>query len=142
MASITQKQIASANAKLKNGFVFDTFYYLTHGEKTARKRIPINDGTNAVACLHLMYHEEYDHSKGLARPTGRHIPCVHLSKEFPDGNFYHSFGLGRWMKVGEPQPKRMFSVLQKLSGELDEDLLVRVCKGEPNTIEESKPLFL
>lgn len=140
MANMTKKQYEAANAKLKNGFTLDLFYYMTHGEKTAVKRVPI--GENTFACLQLMYFPEYERVNGYRRQTGKQVPVCHVSKEIQDGSIYKSFGLGRWVKIGDPQNRMLFSVLQKLSGTIDEELLVSIAMGEPDTIEKSKALFV
>lgn len=157
MATITKKQVDSANSKLSNGFTFDIGYYLLHGEKTAVKRIPLEG--NASACLTLMYMDEYEnkltfagqiaHEKGrpieecnsYQVPTGRVIPCVHVSKEFDEGAFRTSYGLGKWVAIGPAQDKKLFSTIQKLSAKVNDAYFVAIAKGEPNTAEESKPLF-
>ena len=157
MATITAKQIESANAKLCNGFALDVNYYIIHGEKTAVKRIPL--GGNAFACLKLMYMPEYEwkltvsgrsqfekgtpyeQCNGYRTETGRQIPCVHVSKEFEEGSFRKSFGLGKWVNIGEPQGKKLFSTLQKLSAKVNDEYFIAIANDEPNTLEESKPLF-
>lgn len=139
MASITRKQVESANSKLANGFELDVFYYLMHNEKTATKRIEI--GENTFAELQLMYMDEHENHGGYNVPTGRQIPVCHVAKQIKDGDFYQSFGLGRWVKIGEPQNKKLFSTLQKLSGTIDIDMMVKIASGEPDTIEQSKALF-
>lgn len=157
MATITKKQIESANAKLSNGFVLDVWYYVTHGEKTAVKRVPL--GENAFACIKLMYTDEYERKLTLAGQdafgrgvpfeqcnsyqvrTGRVIPCVHIFKEFKDGDFMKSFGLGKWVEIGEPQDKKLFSTLQKLSAKINDDYFIAIANDEPNTLEDSKPIL-
>lgn len=157
MATITKKQVESANAKLSNGFTLDVWYYMTHGEKTAVKRVPL--GGNAFACLHLMYTDEYERKLTFAGQqafdrgvpfdecnsyrvrTGRVIPCVHVSKEFDEGAFRTSYGLGKWVEIGEAQDKKLFSTLQKLSAKVNEAYFVALANDEPNSVEESKPLF-
>lgn len=143
MAKITKKQVMDANAKLCNGFKVDIYHWAAWGEKQAVKRIPL--GGNAFACFTLLYREEYEekvspYGCSYNVPTGRQIPCVHIAKEFKDGEFLHSYGLGEWVPVGEPQEKKLFSVLQKLSGTLDEAALLELGRMEPEGIEESRAI--
>lgn len=145
MAKITKKQVMDANAKLSNGFEVDVFHWVAWGEKQAVKRIPL--GGNAFACFTLLYREEYEekvspYGCSYNVPTGRQIPCVHIAKEFHEGDMIHSYGLGEWVPVGEPQKKKLFSVLQKLSGTLDESALLELAKMEPESIKESRALFV
>lgn len=157
MANITKKQVESANAKLSNGFALDVWHYMTHGEKTAVKRVPL--GGNAFACLKLMYMPEYEWKltsygkdqfsrgvpyekcNGYRMETGRQIPCVHVSKELKDGEFVKSFVLGEWIEIGEPQDKKLFSTLQKLSAKINDDYFIAIANDEPNTLEDSKPIL-
>lgn len=157
MPSITKKQVESANAKLCNGFKLDVYYYVAFGEKTAVKRVKI--GESEYACLKLMYIHETERrltlygqsqlEKGIPFEacnsynvqTGRVIPCVHITKEIEEGNFLKSFGLGKYVNVGEPQNKKLFSVLQKISGTLDINKFVNMAKCEPSTLSESKSIF-
>lgn len=156
MATITKKQVESANSKLSNGFSLDVYYFMMHGEKTAVKRVSL--GGNAYACIKLMYTDEYENKLTFAGQqaydrgvpfeqcnsyrvrTGRVIPCVHISKEFDDGAFRTSYGLGKWVEIGPAQDKKLFSTLQKLSSKVNIDYFVALANDEPNTIEESKPI--
>lgn len=139
MANITNEQIKKANAKLYNGFKLDVGYYLTHSEKAAVKAVEISD--NIIARLHIMYMPEYKDMGGWRVQTGRQIPTCHITKEIKEGDFYHSYGLGKWVKIGEPQDKKIFSVLQKVTANIDVDMMVQLAAGEPNTLSESKNLF-
>lgn len=140
MAKITQQQIENANKKLANNFKLDVFHYLVNGEKTAINRIQIND--NEYATLRLEFYPEYEECNGYRMQTGRQFPCCHICKEIKDGEYFKSYGLGKWVKLGDAQDKKLFSLLQKLSNTVDIDTMIKIAEEEPNTMEESKPLFL
>lgn len=140
MPKITEKQISDMNKKLSGGFTFDLWYFMTHGEKTVTMRKPINDKCNAV--LHLMWEEEFTKEGAYPHHTGMVYPIVHVSKEFPQNGMAVSYGLGQFVRIGtETYKRRSFKVLAEISKNHDFTEELRLAGFEPESVEESKPLF-
>ncbi len=140
MANITKAQVEKMNSQLGQNFEFDLWYFITHNEKTATMHKPINDKCNAV--LHLMWEEEYTREGGYPHYTGRVYPIVHVSKEFPKDGMAVSYGLGKFIRIGnETYKRRSFKVLAEISKTHDFTEELRLAGFEPESMEESKPLF-
>lgn len=140
MPKITSKQISDMNKNLKNGFAFDLWYFMTHGEKTATMKKPINDKCNAV--LQLMWEEEFTREGAYPHYTGMVYPIVHISKEFPQNGMAVSYGLGKTVRIGtETYKRRSFKVLQEISKNHDFTEELRLAGMEPESVEESKPII-
>lgn len=140
MPKITSKQISDMNKNLKNGFAFDLWYFMTHGEKTATMKKPINDKCNAV--LQLMWEEEFTREGAYPHYTGMVYPIVHISKEFPQNGTIVSYGLGKTVRIGtETYKRRSFKVLQEISKNHDFTEELRLAGMEPESVEESKPII-
>lgn len=140
MPKITSKQISDMNKNLKNGFAFDLWYFMTHNEKTATMRKPINDKCNAV--LQLMWEEEFTREGGYPHYTGMVYPIVHISKEFPRNGMAVSYGLGKSIRIGtETYKRRSFKVLAEISKNHDFTEELRLAGMEPESVEESKPII-
>lgn len=140
MANITSEQVAKMNKQLGQGFKFDTWYFLTHNEKTATMRKPINEKCNAA--LQLMWEEEFTREGAYPHYTGMVYPIVHISKEFPKNGMAVSYGLGQTVRIGtETYKRRSFKVLADISKNHDFTEELRLAGLEPESVEESKPLF-
>lgn len=140
MAKITTEQVAKMNKQLGQGFKFDAWYFMTHNEKTAVMRKPINDKCNAV--LHLMWEEEFTKEGAYPHYTGMVYPIVHVSKEFPQNGMAVSYGLGSFVRIGtETYKRRSFKVLAEISKNHDFTEELHLAGFEPESVEESKPLF-
>lgn len=140
MPKITEKQISDMNKKLGGGFAFDFWYFMTHNEKTATMREPINDKCNAV--LQLMWEEEFTRECGYPHYTGMVYPIVHISKEFPRNGMAVSYGLGKTVRIGtETYKRRIFKVLAEISKNHDFTEELRLAGMEPESLEESKPII-
>lgn len=137
MASITRKQVESYNAACKNGFVFDLHFFLTHGEKSLVRVVKLADGSELHA--QLWYTEEYEPRKNawgqsFKVPTGRHIPQVNISRYYRNEGspFLTSHGMGKFIEVGQPSARRMFSALQKLTADLDDAWIMQRYENTPD----------
>lgn len=140
MAKITTEQVVKMNKQLGQGFKFDAWHFVTHNEKTAVMRKPINDKCNVV--LHLMWEEEFTREGAYPHYTGMVYPVVHVSKEFPQNGMAVSYGLGSFVRVGtETYKRRSFKVLAEISKNHDFTEELRLAGMEPESVEESKPLF-
>lgn len=140
MANITKAQVEKMNNQLGQGFEFDLWYFITHNEKTATMHKPINNKCNAV--LQLMWEEEYTREGGYPRYTGMVYPIVHISKEFPKNGHAVSYGLGKVVRIGtETYKRRSFKVLADISKNYDFSEALKLAGLEPESVEESKPLF-
>lgn len=140
MAKITTEQVVKMNKQLGQGFKFDAWYFMTHGEKTATMRKPINDKCNAV--LQLMWEEEFTRKGAYPHYTGMVYPVVHVSKEFPQNGMAVSYGLGKSVRIGTGTYKRRsFNVLAEISKNHDFTEELRLAGLESESVEESKSLF-
>lgn len=140
MTNITKAQVEKMNNQLGQGFKFDFCYFIIHHEKTATMHKPINDRCNAV--LQLMWEEEYTREGGYPRYTGMVYPIVHISKEFPKDGMAVSYGLGKVVHIGtETYKRRSFKVLADISKNYDFSEALKLAGLEPESVEESKPLF-
>lgn len=140
MANITKVQVEKMNNQLGQGFEFDLWYFITHNEKTATMHKPINDKCNAA--LQLMWEEECTRKGGYPHYTGMVYPIVHISKEFPKDGMAVSYGLGKAVRIGtETYKRRSFKVLADISKNYDFSEALKLAGLEPESVEESKPLF-
>lgn len=140
MANITKAQVEKMNNQLGQGFEFDLWYFITHNEKTATMHKPINDKCNAA--LQLMWEEECIREGGYPRYTGMVYPIVYISKEFPKDGMAVSYGLGKVVRIGtETYKRRSFKILAEISKTHDFTEELRLAGLEPESVEESRPLF-
>ena len=122
MASVTREQIARWNAKVANGFTFDTWFFLTHHEKRVTRLIDLDDGRKLRANV------EYTEERDRFSYTGKYQPVLHLSVWTVDGEFMRSSGLGKYIKIGSVQPKRNYNELVKLTAQFNDDEIKRLAK--------------
>ena len=116
MAKMTQKQLDAKRAATPNGWEYDLFYFLTHGEHTATRKIELNDKEYIKATL--LYRNEYEritNEYGISynRETGRKLPTVNISKwTYNDTKTAaSSWGLGVWETIGTPQKTQNYKYL-------------------------------
>lgn len=104
---VTAEQIKKWNAACSNGWAFDS--QNNSNEKRLVKYVSLDNESELRAIL--FYDEKED---------GTFTPNLHLSKWY----FYCSSGLGKFIDVEKPQTKRRFSVLQKLTANYPENVLL------------------
>lgn len=126
---ITREQVEKWNSAMHQGFKLDVQYALIHNEKCPHIYIPVEGHENQVYEVKLMYCDEYEEKTSewgckWKVTTGRQIPTAHISKWTKDGDFMTGRGLGHWIPVGEPQNRKTFSVLQKLTKTVNIDELI------------------
>lgn len=124
---VTAEQIKKWNAACSNGWAFDTQNF--NNEKRLVAYINLDDKCRLCA---ILYYKE--------RKRGECIPCLHLSKWTLEGSCWHSRGTGTSIYVGEPQSKKMFSVLQKLTANYPENVLLDL--ANEHTVELNNPYIL
>lgn len=112
---LTKEQVQKWNAKMSNGFEFDVKSYFYTGEKEAHKYIELN--SDQLLEVKLMYY-----------PNGiMQQPTLHLSVWQKEGSgMMKSYGLGKWIKIGTVQNQKKFSVLQTLTGEIDDNEMIKL----------------
>lgn len=116
MAKLTREQLNRWNAKLGNGFRFDTHFFLMWGDKQLKKYLKLEDGRTLEATL--SYREV---TKNYA--TAGVMPVLHLSiweSCGPDSDMMRSFGTGAYIDMGAQQDKRKYNELVKLSAVVDD----------------------
>lgn len=141
MPSYTREQIARWNSKMGNGYCVDINYLLMHDEKCPHLEIPLDGQPIGSSCKYVdakfMWMEDSEtvvNAYGCKYPkqTGKVYPALHLSlwyKREPDAACSTSSGLGQWIRVGPPQDRRMFSVLQKLTYKYDAETVLALYEG-------------
>ena len=121
MPNLTRDQLTRWNAKAKNGFRFDSRFYLTHGEKRLCKEIDLPDGRILRAVLEYTENRESLYSP---KPNGQR-PSLHLSVWTGRRNgFMSTSGLGAWISIGELQPKRNYNNLVKLTADYPDEAIL------------------
>lgn len=124
---LTREQVKKWNSDCHNGFKFDLQYYAFHDEKTVHLHVPL--GGDRYLDAHVMYFPEYitktsEYGCKYKVATGKEVPNVHLSVFKQETNVAVSHGLGNWIPCGEPQTKKLFSVLQAATEQLTPELLL------------------
>ena len=110
---ITREQVNKINDKMGNGWELDLFYFLTHGEKTAALKIPMNDGGYVQGKLYIdnVWSWRPEDYKGIQIK----LNVSRWYKGHTEG-VYTSSGLGYWQEINRPDMKKaMFSEVQKLT---------------------------
>ena len=117
MPKLTRDQAQKWDAQLKGGFRLDVRHYVLWGEKNAIRNIDLEGGKILRATLE--YHERRKNYTTL--PGG--VPTLHLAIWTPSGTggTYCSSGMGASIPVGDPQPKKLWSELCRLSGTITEE---------------------
>lgn len=131
MPKLTRDQFSRWNAKAPEGWAFDVRTYCIWGEKTLVRYIAI-DGDHKIE-LHVEFRPEYEKRRsefGCAYTveTGRHIPSLHVSRwtrSASGSGTFVSHGLGRWIKIGEPQTAKKYDVLCKIASTINADEYVQ-----------------
>ena len=126
MVKITKEQYTKWSAQAKNGFVLDLQHYVIWSEKTLTKRIKMADGD--VMEFKIEYMKEYEQKTNewgckWSVETGRYIPTMTITRWHPTGTGCYT-SIGRYEEekpLGEPEQTKKYSVLCKLSGEIDTD---------------------
>lgn len=155
---LTTEQAQKLNKKLGNNFRFDIVHYMAHGEKTAIQLVEIEPGV--YVRLRLSYFPEYEHRlsmvgqsqfehgvpfkecNGYNARTGREIPVCHVSVLYKQETALVSYGVGRFVKIGEAQNRKTYSTIEKLSNTIKINDFIELGKRNPNIIEKLSPLFL
>ena len=123
MPTITKEQVAKMNSGLRNGFVFDVRYYLTHsGEKTAVLRVPIDAQRFLEA--HLWFEDE---SRAKSTVVTAKI-VLHISLYRKTGTDATSAGLGLFSTISSGHKRKMFSKLQEASERITPDYIVNIAR--------------
>lgn len=112
MAKITREQIEKINSGLKNGFKFDLERFFIWNEKSVIKQIKLD--AEQVLQVSILYSTE----------NVGEIPTLHLHKGTIDGDFYSFSGLGEFFPIGEPQKRKNFNLLVKLTEKFSDEILI------------------
>jgi hypothetical protein len=131
---LTREQIKKWNAGCKNGFTLDIQHALIWSEKELVCTVNIDDHT--LVTITLRYDAEYD-PECKYRQTGRQIPVAVVQKwnTDPESKFMQSTSGYYKENAGEPQNKKLFSVLQKLTGTIDRARLVDLVMNGARTFD-------
>lgn len=139
MAKMTQKQYAAKKAATPDGWVFDLYYYLIHGENTATRKIALNDMEYIEA--RLLYRDEYkkitnDYGVSYNRETGRKLPTVNISKwTYNDTKTAaSSWGLGVWETIGTPQKTQNYKYLMTCA--VSDDFIMAKAGGNSARLDD------
>ncbi len=119
MASIAKAQILKINNACSNDWELDTFYYLSHNEKTLIKRIDLDEGS------YLQFRLQYN---------SRNQINIHISKYEREAGtgLAVSHGLGKSKILVETQAKRKnINSLIELTHELDNNKLMEIKQNAP-----------
>lgn len=125
---ITKEQLNKLNEKMSNDWTFDqSYYYLHSGEKTAIKRIRIDEKSYLEAQLY--FSDEYDWN---ARTDNKRMK-LNISKFY--GNT--SYGLGIFYTVAENVSKKSFSLIQKETANWTDEKIIALAKRHENILDDS-----
>lgn len=126
---LTREQVEKWNAKNGNGFKLDIETAVIRNEKEIRKYIKISD--NKLLEAHICYRREMETKTNEYGckwnvETGRQLPTLHLSvwTTREGSEMMSSTGVGDWITVGEPESKKNFSRLQKISCEMTDEKIL------------------
>ena len=125
MPTLTRENWKKWDAKAANGFRFDAQNYIIWGEKELEKYSDNGDGTRTR--YRIQFAKEYEtitNSYGCRynRETGRVIPELTISKTTPTGTAgCWSIGKPDRYTIGEPQARKSYDLLCKLSATLNLD---------------------
>ncbi len=129
MAKITKEQYTKWSKQAKNGFSLDLQYYVIWNEKTLTKRIKMADGD--VMEFKIEYQRECKQKTNkwgckCYVETGQYIPMLIVKRWHPTKTgSYMSSGYEEEKPLGEPEQSKKYSILCKLSGEIDTDEYMR-----------------
>jgi len=119
VASITKAQILKINNACSNDWKLDTFYYLSHSEKTLIKRINLDEES------YLQFRLDYNSCNQI----NLRISKYHKEK---GTDFAVSHGLGKSKILVETQAKRKnINNLIELTHELDNNKLMEINQNTP-----------
>lgn len=131
MASITRAQAAKLDAQAPNGWNFDLHYYLTHGEKTIRRIIPLEGDTKLIATIY--YRENYEtvrnaYGQSFNRPAGHMHLCLHTAVYRPTyGGMMSSEGLGHFHNIDHGQhTRRNYKEVCKIGAVLSDERILEL----------------
>lgn len=120
MPKMTREQAEKMTAKMSNSWMFDAYYFLTHsGEKTARKDIPLNDGSKIEARIYFT--DRYDWRTNETNI----IMKINISL-FTDGV---SYGLGVTHTIAENLPKKLFSAIQAETANWTDEKILEIAQS-------------
>lgn len=125
MPTLKKTDYEKWTAQAANGFKFDSYNYILWGEKELIRYIDNGDGTKTR--YRLQYAHEYEtitnnYGCRYNRETGRYIPELTISKMTPtttEGCW--NIGQPARYTIGEPQTKRNYNTLCKLSATINID---------------------
>lgn len=143
MPSITKEQIIKINSKCNNDFKLDVERYVVWGEKTLEKFIALDNEGKKLLRVKLEYYPEYETIKqpnGVLynQRTGQELPTLHLSVWNSTGTgMMTSHGLGMKMTVGEPQSRKVISILQKLTANYPNERVMEIYESRDQLTKEN-----
>lgn len=125
---ITREQLNKLNEKMSNGWNFyEKWYYFCYGEKSAVKRIHIDEKSSLEA--QLCYREQYDWE---SHTTNIKL-TLHISKFYRDT----TYGLGVFVTISENLPKKMFSLIQKETANWTDEKIIALAKRHDVLLDDS-----
>lgn len=128
MKVLTKEYVNKLNEKMLNGWLFDLGYYYMHGaEKTAVKKIQIND--NECYMAHLWYTSYYNHKTHLTEISIQ----LHIVKYI--GNT--SYGIGIFHTVADRLPRKNFSEIQKETANWTDEKILALAKAHDSKLTDS-----
>ena len=125
MAKLTREQINKWNSQAKNGFQFDSRYFLIWNEKTLIKNIKMENGD--IIEFKIEYDKEYEKYTNEWKvtrnvETGRYIPMLYITHWRPtQSESYTSSGWAKTEVLGSPENSKKYNVLCKLSETVNTD---------------------
>lgn len=145
MPGITKEQIKKHNEKLSNGWRFDPYFYVTWGEKIARRIITKDEKHYLQFTLRyfpLNKEVTNDFGQKFSVPSGKYIltlVCCEYTQINPKDLFVSS-GTGKHFTFDKPCNSRVFSGIAKKTIDLTEQELLGywVSNEEPDIFMEEK----
>lgn len=120
MANITRAEVDKINGKLKNGWTFDTWHFMTHqGDKTVQRKIKVDDTHYIIA--KLWFSETYKNFK----KDGLEI-TLNISYWENKGEALTSWGLGLFRSIPYCKPRKSFADLEKLTAVIDDNYIMEI----------------
>lgn len=111
---MTKEQLEKYNAKCKNRFKFNLEKFFIWKEKSVIKKIELN--SEEILEVSIYYSTE----------NAGDVPTLHIHKGTIDGESYSFSGLGQFFPIGEPQKRKNFNLLAKLTEKFPDEILIHL----------------
>lgn len=129
MAKITRKQVDDINARLLNGWKFDTRHFMLNGEKSVTMEIPLNEKHELSASI--SFYDSYECFEKIGT-----VVKIRVSKWENIGNgMIRSCDWGKSRAIAYTKPRKMFKDIEILTAFITKENIMEIYNGTEETAE-------